>query len=264
MPGLLVLYWAASIYYFLQKPPLELNIVYPSLSFTITWGILSLQEKIATRSAFARTVGLPEKVVRRLETDPDFQEGEARKLLTVLESDIMNYSVFSSQNPTSHVRALISEYNSAIEKVIYKHGGYVNKYIGDAVLAIFGYPMEEKDSARRAVRAAWEMQQALKELVQRWKQENKNCFERIRIGINHGYVSISYLGRSKKQLDVLGDNVDLAARIESAAGKFNEAALLSPSTYEEVKDIIVGKKVAVELKNRPDVKEAYTLEGIIA
>ncbi|MEK7288590.1 MAG: adenylate/guanylate cyclase domain-containing protein [Planctomycetota bacterium] len=264
LPSLLVLYWVASIYYFLQKPPLELNIVYPSLSFTITWGILSLQEKIATRRVFACTVGLPEKVIRRLETDPDFQEGEARKLLTVLESDIMNYSVFSSQNPTSHVRALISEYNSAIEKVIYKHGGYVNKYIGDAVLAIFGYPMEEKDSARRAVRAAWEMQQALKELVQRWKQENKNCFERIRIGINHGYVSISYLGRSKKQLDVLGDNVDLAARIESAAGKFNEAALLSPSTYEEVKDIIVGKKVAVELKNRPDVKEAYTLEGIIA
>lgn len=65
LPGLLVLYWAASIYYFLQKPPLELNLVYPSLSFTITWGILSLQEKIATRRAFTRTIGLPEKVIRR-------------------------------------------------------------------------------------------------------------------------------------------------------------------------------------------------------
>ena len=130
-------------------------------------------------------------------------------------------------------------------------------------MAIFGYPMEEKDSAKRAVRTAWEMQQILSELVQKWRQEDKNCFDRIRIGINHGYVSISYLGKSKKQLDVLGDNVDLAARLESAAGKYDGAALLSPSTYEEVKDVVVGQKVGVELKNRPDVKEAYTLEGVI-
>ena len=263
LPGLLALYWASSIYYFLHKPPVELNLVYPSLSLALTWGTFSLQEKIATRMAFTRTIGLPEKVIRRLETDPDFQGGEARKLLTVLESDIVNYSVFSSQNPAAHVRALIAEYNAAIEKVIYKHGGYVNKYIGDAVLAIFGYPMEEKDSAKRAVRTAWEMQQILSELVQKWRQEDKNCFDRIRIGINHGYVSISYLGKSKKQLDVLGDNVDLAARLESAAGKYDGAALLSPSTYEEVKDVVVGQKVGVELKNRPDVKEAYTLEGVI-
>lgn len=264
LPALLALYWASSIYGFLQKPPVELNLVYPSLTWALTWGIFSLQEKRATRRAFTRTIGLPEKAIKRLEADPDFQEGGARKLLTVLESDIVNYSVFSSQNPASHVRALMAEYNAAIEKVIYKQGGYVNKYIGDAVLAIFGYPMEEKDSTRRAVRAASEMQQVLAELVQKWKKEDKNCFDRIRIGINHGYVSISYLGKSKKQLDVLGDHVDLAARLESAAGKYDGAALLSPSTYEEVKDMIIAKKVTVELKNRPDVKEAYTLEGIIA
>jgi len=263
LPSLLAVYWIAGIYYFLQKPPVELNLVYPSMSLILTWGILSLQEKMATRTAFTRTIGLPKDVIRRLEADRDFREGEARKRLTVLASDIVNYSVFSSQCPPGHVRALIAEYNAAIEKVIYQHGGYVNKYIGDAVLAIFGYPMEEKDSAKRAVRAAWEMQQVLAELVQKWKQENKNCFDRIRIGINHGDVSISYLGQSKKQLDVLGDNVDLAARLESEAGKHAGAALLSLSTFEAVKDLVIGKRVAVELKNRPDVKEAYTLEGII-
>ena len=263
LPGLLALYWIAGIYYFLQKPPVELNLVYPSMSLVLTWGILSLQEKMATRREFTRTIGLPKDVVRRLEADPDFREGDVQRCLTVLESDIVNYSVFSNQNPAGHVRAIVAEYNAGIEKVIYKNGGYVNKYIGDAVLAIFGYPMEEKDSAKRAVRAAWEMQQVLAELVRKWKQENKNCFNRVRIGINHGDVSISYLGQSKKQLDVLGDNVDLAARLESEAGKHAGAALMSLSTFEAVKDLVIGKSVAVALKNRPDVKEAYTLEGII-
>lgn len=263
LPILLALYWAASVYCFSRKPPVELNLVYPTISLILTWSVFSFQEKLAAKKAFRKTVGLPEKAIRKLESDPDFQEGTARKLLTILESDIVNYSVFSSQNQPGHVRSIIAEYNSAIEKVIYDYGGYVNKYIGDAVLAIFGYPMSESDSARRAVNAAQKMKEALKELAQKWRRENKKCFESIRIGINRGYVSISYLGKSKKQLDVLGDNVDLTARLEAEAAKYGGIALISLSMYEELKHRVVARKVSVNLKNRPDVKEAYVLEKIV-
>lgn len=263
LPVLLASYWAASIYCFSREPSVELNLVYPTAAMVLTWGIFSLQEKSSAKSAFRRTIGLPEKAIRRLESDPDFQEGTARKLLTILESDIVNYSVFSRQNQASHVRSVIAEYNSAIEKVVYDYGGYVNKYIGDAVLAVFGYPLAETDSAVRAVKAAQKMKEVLKELVQKWRRENKGCFDSIRIGINHGYVSISYLGRSKKQLDILGDNVDLAARLEAEAAKYDGVALISLSVHEESKHRVVARKVSVHLKNRPDVKEAYVLEKIV-
>ncbi len=256
-------YWVLAIQFFRRDPPLELSLAYPSLALALTWGAISLQEKIFTRRELTKTVGLPEKLLKRLERDPDFRTGEARKLLTVLASDIVNYSVFSSQNPPKHVREIINEYNTTIEKIIYACGGYVNKYIGDAVLAIFGYPMSDKDTVKRAVVAAYQMQEALRKLVQKWKKENKNCFERIRIGINYGYVNISYLGKSKRQLDVLGDNVDLAARLESAAGKIECKALMSPTTHEQVKDIVAARRVDVELKNRPDVKEAFTLDDLL-
>lgn len=264
LPGLLGLHITVSLYtYFLPKP-LELNIIYPSMAVIMTWSILSLQEKITTREAFARSRGLPDSVIRLLEADMELEDRETGKLITVLEADIANYSLFSSRNPASRVRSIMIEYYETIEKIIYSHGGYVNKYIGDAVLAVFGYPLKEEGSARRAVRAAWEIQQAVSSLVQRWEAECRDSFQGIRIGLNYGYVNICYIGGAKKQLDVLGDNVDLAVRLESAAGKFDTAALLSISTYEEVQDIITGRKVPVELKNRPDVREAYTLDSIRA
>jgi len=176
---------------------------------------------------------------------------------------VKNYSAFSRAHPPAYVREIMTEYQQMVERIIYRHGGYVNKFIGDAVIAIFGYPMNEEASALRCVLAAQETQEGLRALTMKWKREGKAGIEEIRIGINTGVVNISYLGSAKKQLDVLGANIDLAARLESASGEFGCLALLGPETYDEVKGVIRSRSVPVSLKNRPDITEAHTLDGLL-
>ena len=262
--GALVLgYWGTAIALGLTSTPLNLDVVPATASVILMWAAVTVREKVTAMRELGRTLGLPEEAVRRLEDDAAFQAGTLGKRVTVLASDVKNYSAFSRAHPPVHVRQIMSEYTQMVERVIYRHGGYVNKFIGDAVVAIFGYPMDEETTALRCVLAAKETQEGLHALTEKWRRERKAGIGEIRIGINTGVVSVSYLGSSKKQLDVMGANVDLAARLESAAGEFGCLALLGPETYEEVRNRIKSRTVPVQLKNRPDVTHAFTFDGLV-
>lgn len=261
--ALVVGYWALAIGLGATSNPLSLAVIPGTASIVLMWGAVTAREKMVAMRELRRSLGLPEDAVRRLEHDQAFQQGTLAKRVTVLASDVKNYSAFSREHPPTHVRAIMTEYQQMVERIIYRHGGYVNKFIGDAVIAIFGYPMDEERTALRCVVAAKETQEGLRALTMKWKREGKAGIEEIRIGINTGVVNISYLGSAKKQLDVLGANIDLAARLESAAGEFGCLALLGPETYDEVKGTIRSRTVPVSLKNRPDVTEAHTFDGFV-
>lgn len=261
---LVVGYWGLGIALGLMRNPLNLEVVPATVAAGLVWAGVAVREKIVTMRELRRSLGLPEEAVRRLEQDRAFQQGTLGKRVTVLASDVKNYSAFSRSHPPIHVRDIMTEYQQMVERVIYRHGGYVNKFVGDAVLAIFGYPMYEEATALRGVLAAKEIRDGLRALTEKWEREDKDGIADIRIGINTGLVSISYLGSAKKQLDVMGDNVDLAARLESAAGEFvGCVALLGPETYDEVKHRVRGRTVPVDLKNRPDVTEAFAVHGLL-
>lgn len=256
-------YWGLAIALGLTRNPLNLEVIPATVAAGLVWAGVTMGEKIVTMRELRRTLGLPEDALRRLEQDRAFQQGTLGKRVTVFASDVRNYSVFSHSHPPAYVRQIMTEYQQMVERIIYRHGGYVNKFVGDAVLAIFGYPMSEETTAIRGVLAAKEIHDGLRALIEKWNRENKEGIAGIRIGMNTGLVSVSYLGSAKKQLDVMGDNVDLAARLESAAGEFDCIALLGPATYEEVKTRIRSRTVPVQLKNRPDVTEAFTLDGLV-
>jgi len=260
---LVVGYWALAIGLAMTSNPLSLAVVPGTATIAFMWTGVAVKEKIVAMRELRRSLGLPEEAVRRLERDRAFQQGTLAKRVTVLASDVKNYSAFSRNHPPTHVRQIMTEYQQMVERVIYRHGGYVNKFIGDAVIAIFGYPMDEERTALRCVLVAKETQEGLRALTMKWKREGKAGIEEIRIGINTGVINISYLGSAKKQLDVLGANIDLAARLESAAGEFGCLALLGPETYEEVEGVIRSRSVPVSLKNRPDVTEAHTFDGLL-
>lgn len=260
---LVVGYWGLALALGAMRNPVNLEVVPATVAAGLVWAGVTMREKIVTMRELRRTLGLPEEALRRLEHDRAFRQGTLGKRVTVLASDVKNYSGFSRAHPPAHVRAIMSEYQQMVERIIYRRGGYVNKFVGDAVLAIFGYPMDEDATAVRAVLAAKEIQDGLRALTEKWRQGNRAGIGEVRIGINTGVVSVSYLGSAKKQLDVMGDSVDLAARLESAAGEFDCLALLGPETYEEVKHRIRSRKVPVQLKHRPDVTEAFTLGGLV-
>lgn len=260
--GFVLAYWGLAIGLGLATNPLSLDVVPATATIVLMWGGVAVREKMVAMRELRQSLGLPEEALRRLEQDRAFQQGTLAKQVTVLASDVKNYSVFSRNHPPTHVRAIMTEYQQMVERAIYRHGGYVNKFIGDAVIAIFGYPMDEEATALRCVRAAKETQEGLRALTDKWRRENREGIAEVRIGINTGVVNVSYLGSSKKQLDVMGANIDLAARLESAAGEFGCFALLGPETYEEVKGLVQSRTVPVKLKNRPDVTQAFTFDGL--
>ena len=137
--------------------------------------------------------------------------------VSVLFADISGFTSMSEKMSPSAVALLLNEYLSRMTDVIFKYEGTLDKYIGDAIMAVFGAPLDMPDHAERAIRAALEMQERLAE----WNAERKEGPEfRVRIGINSGKALAGEIGSvNKKEYTVLGDTVNTASRLESSVAK---------------------------------------------
>jgi adenylate cyclase len=137
--------------------------------------------------------------------------------VSVLFADICGFTSMSEKMSPSAVALLLNDYLSRMTDVIFKYEGTLDKYIGDAIMAVFGAPLDMPDHAERAIRTALEMQERLAE----WNAERREGpFFRIRIGINSGKAMAGEIGSvNKKEYTVLGDTVNTASRFESSVAK---------------------------------------------
>jgi adenylate cyclase len=138
--------------------------------------------------------------------------------VSILFADISGFTAMSETMSPSTVALLLNDYLSRMTDVIFKYDGTLDKYIGDAIMAIFGAPIDMPDHAQRAIRAALEMQERLAE----WNSERKEGHPAlsIRIGINSGNAVAGEIGSiKKKEYTVLGDTVNTASRLESSVAK---------------------------------------------
>ncbi|MGI8829970.1 MAG: ATP-binding protein [Candidatus Limnocylindria bacterium] len=180
---------------------------------------------------------------------------EVRKTVTVLFSDLKGSTGLGEQLDSESLRDALGVYFAEMRAVIERHGGLVEKYIGDAIMAVFGLPAVSEDDALRAVRAASEMQKRLtavnEELRRRWGIELEN-----RTGVNTGEVVAG--DASLGQRLVTGDTVNTAARLEQAAPA--REVLLGQLTYDLVRDAVEVESVdPLELKGKADRVPAYRL-----
>jgi adenylate cyclase len=137
--------------------------------------------------------------------------------VSILFADISGFTSMSETMSPSSVALLLNDYLSRMTDVIFKYEGTLDKYIGDAIMAVFGAPLDMPDHATRAIKTALEMQERLAE----WNADRKEgpAF-RIRIGINSGNAVAGEIGSiNKKEYTVLGDTVNTASRLESAVAK---------------------------------------------
>ena len=161
-----------------------------------------------------------------------------RKKITVLFSDIVNFTAISDKLESEELTALLNFYLNEMSQIALKHGATIDKYIGDAIMIFFGDPESFgiEEDARRCVAMAVEMQQRMAELWGYWSKHFglKKDLE-IRVGINTGYCTVGNFG-SEDRLDytVVGAAVNLASRLESAA--MPSGILVSEETYFQVKD----------------------------
>jgi len=159
-----------------------------------------------------------------------------RKLMTVLFSDIRNFTTLSENTSPDKIIEQLNEYMTEMVEIVLKNNGTFDKYIGDAVMAFYGDPVPMHDHALMAVKTALEMMESLKGLNEKWKEEGKPELD-IGLGINTGDMIVGHMG-SPRLLDytVIGDNVNLASRLEGLNKEYKTHIIISEATYNDVKD----------------------------
>jgi len=239
--GVLAGYVALALYLF-RSEGLWLNLVYPTLLIALLFATETLVEYFFTFSekrylkrAFAHYV--PPTVVDDLVADTDkLRLGGEKRELTVLFSDIRGFTTLSEAMAPEDLVKLMNEYFTVMTEKVFQQRGSLDKYIGDAIMALFGAPVAEPRHAACACRAAIEMVRALQPLRESWRARGIPSID-IGVGINTGPMVVGNMGSASRfNYTVVGDAVNLASRIEHLNKEYGTSILLSEYTYEPVKD----------------------------
>lgn len=200
------------------------------------------REKFRIRRIFQHYMS-PAIVTKMIDSGrlPEF--GGERRELTVLFSDIRKFSSFSEKHEPEFVVNRLSDYLSQMVDIIFTNSGTLDKFVGDEIMALFGAPYYFADHAERACIAALEMIQRLRHMQKQWKAENAENFD-IGIGINSGNALVGNLG-SEQIFDytVIGNEINLGARLEGANKVYQTSILISDNTYNYIKDKFVAREI---------------------
>lgn len=245
------LFIATNIWMNLIYPVLTMVIIY--LGITVYRYVTEEREKKKIRGAFQYY--LTASVVNEILKDPSkLKLGGDKKHLSVLFSDIRGFTTISEKLTPEELVQLLNEYLTAMTDIVFKYDGLLDKYIGDAVMAVFGAPLEQPDHALRAGRTALEMISELHRLQVKWAAEGRPHVD-IGVGINTGDMVVGNMGSSMRfDYTVMGDAVNLASRIEGTNKEYGTSIIISEFTYEEVKAELYCRQldaVRVQGKKRP-------------
>ena len=246
-------------------------VVYPGLALVLTFVGITIyrilteeRQRQFTRRAFQQYVS-PEVVERIMENPQALQFGGEMRNLTVLFSDIRDFTTFTEKHDPQLVVHMLREYLTEMTRIVIEEGGTLDKYIGDAVMAEFGAPIPYPDHALRGCRAALRMAAEVERLTAKWIAEGREPF-RIGLGVNTGNMVVGNLG-SEQLFDytVIGDEVNLGARLESLNKDYqtDKHIIISEDTYESAGEAIQVRRlgeVKVKGKTRPVV--VYELVGL--
>jgi adenylate cyclase len=222
----------------------------------------SLREKEMIKRAFTRYVA--REVVEEILKDPEHMmlTGERREA-TVLFCDIRSFTTLSERLRPEEVVSLLNEFYTLMIEMTFKHDGTLDKFLGDAVMAVFGAPIAQADHTARAVLTALDMRTAVAELSERRVARGLDPFQ-VGIGVSLGEVVAGTVGTEERmEYTVIGDSVNVAARLQSQAKP--GSILLSRRTYEAVKDLVDAKSLGLlKVKGKEEEVEVYEVRGLCA
>jgi adenylate cyclase len=158
-----------------------------------------------------------------------------RRRMTVLFSDIRGFTSMSEKMQPEEVVTFLREYLTVMTEAVFKHGGTVDKYIGDAIMALYNVPFEAPDHALRAVRTAIEFQERLRPLAERFATEHGGTLA-CGVGIHTGDAVVGTIGSEQRlEYTAIGDTINLGSRLEGLTKEFNVPIIISEATYAEVR-----------------------------
>jgi adenylate cyclase len=233
--------------------------------------VVEQREKKRIRGLFSSYVS-PAVVDEMVEKGKEPELGGDEVYITAFFSDIQSFSTFSEQLPADTLVQLINEYLSAMTNILTEHGGTLDKYIGDAIVAFFGAPVPQEAHAYKACVVSQLMQNRLSELRDKWRSEGEKWPEivhhmRNRIGINTGRMVTGNMGsESRFNYTMMGDNVNLAARCESGAKQFGVYTMVTGDTKaeaEEFGDRCVFRYLdRIVVKGKTEPVDVYEIMGL--
>ena len=255
---------------FLYSKGFAINIITP-ISMTIITMIFAYsyryiiedrnKEKIKTAMGKYISEDIMKNVVKNID---ELKLGGKKANVTVLFADIRGFTTMSEKLSADEVSVILNEYFTEIEPIVTRHNGVINKFIGDAVMAIFGEPIQDENHPKNAVKCACEMLEKVKELQAKWLEEGKPKIE-IGIGINTGEAFVGNIGSEKRmEYTVIGDMVNLASRIESNNKTYKTNLLISSSTYASVRSIVDVVKISnVKIRGKEKALDLYEVIRLI-
>jgi adenylate cyclase len=218
-----------------------------------------LQERERLRLNFTRYVSqhIMETIIKT-ET-PVKLEGERRRV-TLLFSDIRQFTQLSETLSPEDVVSLLNEYFGIMVEIIFKNHGTLDKFIGDGMMIEFGVPVDDHRQEYHAVQTAIEMQQALKELCKKWEKEGKPLID-VGIGVHSGIAIVGNIGSERRiEYTAIGDTVNVAARLEQLTKDLKVPIVISETTVEPIKKDFTFKNLGpVHLRGRADAIVVYTV-----
>ena len=245
-----------------------LNMVYPVLTMaTVYLGITVYRyvteerEKKKIRGAFQYY--LTASVINEMLKDPTkLKLGGDKKDLSVLFSDIRGFTTVSEKLTPEELVHLLNEYLTVMTDIVFKYDGLLDKYMGDAIMAVFGAPLDQPDHALRACRTALGMMAELGVLQKKWLAEGRPVLN-IGIGINTGEMVVGNMG-SQMRFDytVMGDSVNLGSRLEGINKEYGTNIVISEFTQSSVKDALFCRELdSVRVKGKKLPVRIYELIG---
>lgn len=202
-----------------------------------------------------------------------------RKELTMLFSDLINFTSFSEKHSAEAVVAQLNEYLTAMTEVVFHWDGTLDKFVGDQIVVFWGAPLDQADHAERAIKCALHMRKRLTELRKKWAGEGKALLD-SGIGINTGAVVVGNIGAEGKKVDytMIGDQVNLASRFQGLTRTFGVPIVLTEYTAEHLKSlmnaaerednrgrlghVLLRRLGTVRVKGKAEPVEAYTVESL--
>ena len=246
---------------------LSVNTIADAADDTKVRGALVVMEDISDEKRLKSTMYryMTQELAEELLKLDDAKLGGDRKEVSILFSDIRGYTALTESLEAEEVVGLLNEYFESMVEAIFKYKGTLDKYIGDAIMAVFGSPLPLTDHAWRAVQTAVEMRQRLQEFNDRRLSLHKAPIK-IGIGLNSDSVISGNIGSSKRmEFTAIGDGVNLGSRLEGASKQYGCDIVISENTYKPCADKVIVReldRIRVKGRNHPvEIYELIALQG---
>ena len=219
--------------------------------------VLAQKNEHKVRNIFQKYV--PKDVIDSIFANPEAALVGDNKVVAMLFSDIRSFTTISEGYNPDELVAELNRYFEIMVDIIMEHGGIIDKYIGDAIMAFFGAPVKHKNDALNAVAVALKMQAALRTFNAELEERGKPKFV-TGIGVNYGVVTVGNIGSQKKMdYTIIGDNVNLGSRLEGLTKPYKQDVIFSESVFRRVKDTYPCRLVdRVQVKGKTSGANIYT------